>query len=403
MRTQQTVEFSSSPAVGAVQPSQTSGAFASPLLNRRAARSRRRAPAKKFNLYVKVDAAAILPDSLKQWADYANYLQHRIVVGRMYWKLKGTGFVSLHRRTLERAIHPSILGQVLSWMVENGVIERDGSRADGIGFKPARRKDGSDGISIGYRFGKVYERLPTQRVACHSLKANNKFLNLQNTPERIRRYTTVHRHLRAWLRRVSLDLPAALKLVRAANLDPSTAEQVTALSTYIANGDATDLTVCNYGRVHTAITRLLAPIRQCLSIGGQPLHELDIANSQPLFLAIYILETVQNRRIRTLPSILTNARHTHSMPAYTEREGRPGDPKPTSHYLYDLRKSPGDGKYDTGAACRIIKCDQKRRQSFRARCRSAWSVNGVAVVRAVDASKSHKIGPVQPKRKRGKR
>ncbi len=259
---------------------------------------------KKFHLYVKVDAAIIMPNTLKKWADYANYIQHRILVGRMYWQAKEGGFVSLHRRTLERAIHYPILREVLHWMIENKVIERDGNRSDGTGYKPAQRKDGSDGISIGYRFCKNYDRLPMQRVACRSVKANNKFLRLQNPPKRMANYTKVHKHLRGWLQQVSIDLTAALELVADAKLDPTIAEQVINLSGYIANGDATDLTVCNYGRVHTAHTRLLALIRGCLSIKGQPLVELDVANSQPLFLGITILQTIANNRIKTLPDIL---------------------------------------------------------------------------------------------------
>ncbi len=307
-----------------------------------------------FNHYVKVDAATILPDDLKPWADYANYLQHRILVGRAYWQLKKNGFVSLHRRTLERAIHHTILGRILNWLITNNVIERDGSIHDWTNWKPARRRDGSDGISIGYRFCAAYASLPTQRVACRSVKANNKFLKLQKREERMQKYTKIHRHLRRWLRRLNLDLPTALKLVLAANLEPAIAKQVLDLSTYIANGDATDLTVCNYGRVHTAITRLLAPIRSCLTIGGQPLVELDIANSQPLFLAIFILQTIRNSHIKCLPDILTTPSQT--ITGQPDEEGiekgivtstnpshnttsHPHPTIPPPHHLYVPRKS----------------------------------------------------------------
>jgi len=314
MRTQATIECSGSPTVGSVLPGQTAGAFSYPLLNRRTASLAKRSRSKTFNSYVKVDASTILPDHLKKWADYANYLQHRIIVGRMYWQVKGTGFVSLHRRTLEQAIHHSILDPMLNWLIENKVIERDGSRRDWTGFEPARRKDGSDGVSIGYRFCEGYDRLPTQRIPCRSVKANNKFMRLQNNPKRMRNYTKVHRHLRRWLRRLNLDLPTALQLVQEANLDPTIAEQGINLSAYIANGDAIDLTVCNYGRVHTAVTRLLAPIRGCLSIDGQRLLELDVACSQPLFLAVFILKTIRNQRVKTLPDIL-RAGERGSIPA----------------------------------------------------------------------------------------
>ena len=271
-------------------------------------RRTRGSPRKKvFHMYVKQDAAIFLPDDMKHWADYANYLQHRITVGQMYWESKENGFIALHRQTLEDAIHHSILRPLLFDMLDK-VIERDGSREDLTNWKPARRRDGSDGVSIGYRFCETYDRLPNQRVACRSVKANNKFLKFQNHPNQMQKYTKVHLHLRRWVRRLDLDQIPALQLVKKSNLEPEDAEQVINLINYIANGDANDLKVCSYGRVHTAVTRLWSPIRSCLSIGRQPLVELDVATSQPLFLAIFILKTIQNPRIRTLPAILTTIR-----------------------------------------------------------------------------------------------
>ncbi len=270
-------------------------------------RSRSSTPQKTFHTYVKQDAAEFLPEELNKWSDYANYLQHRIAVGQMYWEAKENGYVSLNRQTLEDAIHHSILRPLLEYMLDR-VIERDGSREDWTNWKPARRRDGSDGVSIGYRFCEAYDRPQNQRVACRSVKANNKFLKLQNHSNRMQDNTKVHKHLRRWVRRLNLDQIAALQLVEKSNLEPKTADQIINLVKYIANGDATGLTVDRFGRVHTAVTRLWSPIRGCLSIGGQPLVELDVATSQPLFLAIFILKTIQNPRIRTLPAILTTVR-----------------------------------------------------------------------------------------------
>ena len=46
------------------------------------------------------------------------------------------------------------------------------------------------------------------------------------------------------------------------------------------------LKVCRYGRVHTPVTSLPKELRCCLSIDGQPLVNLDIANSQPMIAGI---------------------------------------------------------------------------------------------------------------------
>jgi hypothetical protein len=51
-----------------------------------------------------------------------------------------------------------------------------------------------------------------------------------------------------------------------------------------------ELTVCRFGRVHTAVTRLPTSLRRCLSFEGQPLVGIDLSNSQPLFAGLCALD-----------------------------------------------------------------------------------------------------------------
>ena len=60
-----------------------------------------------------------------------------------------------------------------------------------------------------------------------------------------------------------------------------------------------ELSVCRYGRVHTAITRLPATLRRCLSFDGQPLVGIDLRNSQPLFCGLVAVEAIGSRQSRS--------------------------------------------------------------------------------------------------------
>ena len=228
-----------------------------------------------FNCYVKVDAKPLLSARHQPYADYANWLQHRILVGRWYWQSKDKGasdFVPLKKRYLEKIIHHRILHPLLAEMFQLGIIERDNRYREGM-------------ESIGYRIGKTYAQNPTIRIPCHRTGCSKRIVQGQNSVERLANYTKVHRHLRANLRHV-----APRDLATAFALDPDGKQHD--LIRYLANGDATEFSVCEQGRVHTAITRLLRPVRGALTYDGLPLLELDIANSQPLFLGLTILKTV---------------------------------------------------------------------------------------------------------------
>ena len=56
----------------------------------------------------------------------------------------------------------------------------------------------------------------------------------------------------------------------------------------IADND-TEFSVCRYGRVHSSLTRCSKRIRPALRVSGESLVMLDIANSQPLFLSLLII------------------------------------------------------------------------------------------------------------------
>ncbi len=86
-----------------------------------------------------------------------------------------------------------------------------------------------------------------------------------------------------------IDLPLALDLL---NGDPN--YEVNKIPPQQIASKDWSFSVCRYGRVHTDLTRCPKAVRPALRVGGEPLIEIDIANSQPLFLALLLINYRRN-------------------------------------------------------------------------------------------------------------
>ena len=93
----------------------------------------------------------------------------------------------------------------------------------------------------------------------------------------------VHHHLLHNLRRVEIDYPAALGMLLADDFEPADETAIQML-----RDERVVFHVCDHGRVHTNLTNLKSTLRPFLSYQGQPLVNLDIGNSQPLFFSILL-------------------------------------------------------------------------------------------------------------------
>jgi len=85
-------------------------------------------------------------------------------------------------------------------------------------------------------------------------------------------------------KRLEVDLPLALSLLsghRRFELVKIPVEQIAYKET--------EFKPCRYGRVHSSLTRCSGRIRPALHVSGERLVSLDIANSQPLFLSLLII------------------------------------------------------------------------------------------------------------------
>ena len=134
----------------------------------------------------------------------------------------------------------------------------------------------------------------TRRVECENARFARKLRENWNAARD--RLHPVHRWLESWVRRIDFDAARAYDI--AATMDPkpkrrrgkshaplTTDDYRTLLREQIrrlSEGNFT-VTVDAYGRVHSPITSLPKEMRVCITLDGQPLDFIDIANSQPLF------------------------------------------------------------------------------------------------------------------------
>jgi hypothetical protein len=244
-------------------------------------RSRRRiAPplvgqSRNIQLYCKVDAVKVLSPEFQAYADHANYIQHRILMGRMLGDLDETGdYTLLKSDYLRQVICAERLKPLLDEMQAVGLIERDD-------YYIVNRK------SYGYRITDRYGGERTIRVACRRPRLSQRILSLRH--EDFRHYKRVHKHLFKWLGHLDLDRLHADQGIEQTDFSGvgfpvEEMRDINRLAIQAILDRQWEFKVCDYGRVHTNITRLLKGVRNELRIDGQPLATIDIANSQPLFL-----------------------------------------------------------------------------------------------------------------------
>ena len=153
-------------------------------------------------------------------------------------------------------------------LLESGVIETDGQYIEGA-------------KALGYRLSPEH-RGPIIRVALSDPQTAAKIENSRKTENKTIKLD-VHRHLRKQFKRLDVDVSGALNAL-SGRPDKETGRMLIEM---ISNKEA-HFSVCPYGRVHSVLTRCPSIVRSYLTVDGEPLVELDVANSQPLFLCLVI-------------------------------------------------------------------------------------------------------------------
>ncbi|MBN9519344.1 hypothetical protein J0H58_12615 [bacterium] len=211
-----------------------------------------------------------LPGHLHRHADCARYFLHRVVWGRVQRRLTLDQYVPVKFDYLRSVIPDRVVKPLKLALLDAGVVECDGQYVEGE-------------KALGYRLRPPHSaaRIVRTRLS-DGATADKVRANRRAEFKRIR--LDVHRHLLGQYRRLEIDLPLALHLLEG---DPDF-EVNKIPPQQIAERDWS-FSVCRYGRVHTDLTRCPRAVRPALRVDGLPLIEIDVANSQPLFLALLLI------------------------------------------------------------------------------------------------------------------
>lgn len=214
--------------------------------------------------------AEVLPADLKPHADSARYLLHRIIWGQVMKKRTIDNFVPLKFDYLREVIPDRIVVPLKNALIAEEVIECDGHYIEG-------RK------SLGYRLGEKHWKARLIRIAVGDEATAKKIRAVRRA-----RYKKVRLDVHCWLRsqfkRLEVDQPLALSLLsghRRFELVKIPVDQIAYKET--------EFGPCRYGRVHSSLTRSSRRIRPALHVSGKSLVMLDVANSQPLFMALLVI------------------------------------------------------------------------------------------------------------------
>jgi hypothetical protein len=213
------------------------------------------------------------PSSMR---DYVHYFLNQIHWRTIQWKADSDGFVRLKHDYLCRFIPKHLIDNIREILLEQGVIEWHKH------YLP-------DSHSYGFRLTPEYQT--TQRVLCDNQRLNKKIARIH----KVEICLPVHKWLKNKFERITFDLEMAKSLIPKLEQTPLSGQRSLPEHEYqqlllvsairLANKDIW-FKVDSYGRVHTPLTSLVTDLRQCCFVNGQPLVEMDLANSQPLIAAI---------------------------------------------------------------------------------------------------------------------
>lgn len=263
-------------------------------------------PTLSTNLYVPRNDSwshGLAPNQIPEAAWFMNLLHWKWIC----WRADPDGFIRLKTRYLRRVVSDKSLGEIRKTLSDSGVIDWDRSFVDG---KRCMR----------YRVRERYQLTRLFRCDDHNLVRKVQKLDREQVP------LPVHRWLKDQLRQLEFDRSIAETII--AGMIPGddcpldTTEYQTLLLNQAQRFDnqqqagTPELKTCSYGRVHTAVTRLPATLRQCLTLNGEPIVSMDLCNSQPLFAGLVAVEFYESRskrqRLREFKSLNRTQRYSRS-------------------------------------------------------------------------------------------
>ena len=230
---------------------------------------------------------SMLPDNLKKKFWLACWIINTLVEQYYHWQRKEDGWVHLKSSYWGKVVTHDLL-KIKKTLLDSGIMTTNNRYIEG--------KE-----SIGYWFGEQYDidnkALWTEyngRAWKDHIVGNERLSKKMSDfrDGRFEKDSKVLKHLNSWLRQ--LDFSYAQALGHLKQLEEL--NQLKSDESYEHN----EMAICKLrdrqwefshdwlGRVHTNLTRLHKQMRRYLKIGNQRLYNVDIKNSQPLFLCTVI-------------------------------------------------------------------------------------------------------------------
>jgi len=233
---------------------------------------------KKIYIPSNLDLQKILPEEYSEKElDKFYYLIHLIYEQRILYK-NPEDFIPLKAEYLRTIIRN--YNYYRNILIDKNIIECDGRFIKGV-------------KSMGYRLMPPYSGVKHKQIL---LKNKRIIENIEKWRKRRLPTTKVHMHLYDFLTKVEIDHPSALSSISGLPVEEYNPCRV-AIDKFL--NKEFFLYSDEYGRVHTNITSLKSSLRKYLTFQGKKLVNVDIINSQPLFLLL-------------IPSILPTIRCTFS-------------------------------------------------------------------------------------------
>ena len=259
------------------------------------------------------------PHKLQRYVEHARLLLHFICTKQWTGQVDKIGFARLHSDILRHYIHGSMLAPLIRWLVDAGVIET----------APHSRGHFSKGYRITPGFdGPARRILLTNTALCRKLRAYRDGCASSGNPpppEVLDRRADILAAMRRSLAGLGFVCPVDEAIARAIRqgVQPAHAEYACrAIMDGVHDGGGFD----SFGyRAHSIVTRTSSKIRGLLTLNGEPLVELDVANCQPLLLAAALQD----------PQIWTTYIDLRAISRGGQHNGREGPPPAPPSTLLD--------------------------------------------------------------------
>lgn len=227
-----------------------------------------------------------LRPKLQRYADHARYVLHLIHVRAIFDRRTKHGWVTLKAAYLRRFLPWRQYRAILGDLEAAGVIEIKRDREGRPEWRTGRR-------SQLYRLGATLRNAIARRYQPQNRILCRKLLEWRDDDHDRTASCPTRCYLKEQLKRLRIDYQAASSCLKGLGLSAEAEAHCQNALVHIQDQDWR-FTTDSYGRVHHNISSLKRELRRFLTVDGEQLSEVDISNSQPLFLGLTYLNWLKN-------------------------------------------------------------------------------------------------------------